>query len=210
MAELTITTFLSLDGVMQAPGMPEEDPSGNFRYGGWLVPHADADMGKIMTEIFSQADAFLLGRRTYDIFSAYWPRVTDPDDPIAAKLNSLPKYVASRTRSEFTWSNTSPVRDVEKEVAELKERFAREVQVHGSCGLAQTLIEKDLMDEYRILTFPVVLGAGKRLFGTGTVPRTLKLVRSSITGTGVLFSVYRPAGSLKTGSFALETAAAAC
>ncbi len=209
MAELTITTFLSLDGVMQAPGMPEEDPSGNFRYGGWLVPHADADMGKIMTEIFSQADAFLLGRRTYDIFSAYWPRVTDPDDPIAAKLNSLPKYVASRTRSEFTWSNTSPVRDVEKEVAELKERFAREVQVHGSCGLAQTLIEKDLMDEYRILTFPVVLGAGKRLFGTGTVPRTLKLVRSSITSNGVLFTVYHPAGRLKTGSFALETAAAA-
>ncbi len=210
MAELTMTTFLSLDGVMQAPGMPEEDPSGNFRYGGWLVPHADADMGKIITDIFSHADAFLLGRRTYDIFSDYWPRVTDPDDLIAAKLNSLPKFVASRTRSDFTWSNTYPVRDVEKEVAELKERFGREVQVHGSCGLAQTLIEKDLVDEYRILTFPVVLGAGKRLFGTGTVPRTLKLVRSSITGTGVLFSVYRPAGSLKTGSFALETAAAAC
>ncbi len=209
MAELTMTTFLSLDGVMQAPGMPEEDPSGNFRYGGWLVPHADADMGKIMTEIFSHADAFLLGRRTYDIFSAYWPRVTDPDDLIAAKLNSLPKFVASRTRSDFTWSNTSPVRDVEKEVAELKERFVREVQVHGSCGLAQTLIEKDLVDEYRILTFPVVLGAGKRLFGTGTVPRTLKLVRSSITSTGVLFTVYHPAGGLKTGSFALETAAAA-
>ncbi len=208
MAELTMTTFLSLDGVMQAPGMPEEDTSGNFRYGGWLVPHADADMGNIITKIFSRADAFLLGRGTYDIFSAYWPRVTDPGDPIAAKLNSLPKFVASRTRSDFTWSNTSPVRDVGKKVAELKERFDREVQVHGSCGLAQTLIEKDLVDEYRILTFPVLLGDGKRLFGAGTVPRTLKLVRSSITSTGILFSIYRPAGSLKTGSFALEAAAA--
>ena len=204
MAELTITTFLSLDGVMQAPGAPDEDPSGNFPHGGWLVPHADADMGKTMAEIFSKADAFLLGRKTYDIFSAYWPRITDPEDPIAGKLNSLPKYVASRTRSTFTWHNTTPVHDVEKEVNELKKRFAREVQVHGSCGLAQTLIEKDLVDEYRLLTFPVMLGTGKRLFGSGTVPRTLKLVRLSTTSTGVIISIYRPAGSLKTGSFALE------
>lgn len=204
MAELTITTFLSLDGVMQAPGAPDEDPSGNFPYGGWLVPHADADFGNTMTKIFSKADAFLLGSGTYDIFAAYWPRVTDPGNLIAGKLNSLPKYVASRTRSTFPWHNTSPVRDVEKEVIELKKRYAREVQVHGSCGLAQTLIEKDLIDEYRLLTFPVVLGTGKRLFGNGAVPRTLKLIRTSTTGTGVIISVYRPAGSLKTGSFALE------
>ena len=204
MAELTITTFLSLDGVMQAPGGPGEDPSGNFPHGGWLVPHADADMGRTMVEIFSKADAFLLGRRTYDIFSAYWPRVTDPGDPIAVKLNSLPKYVASRTQSTFAWHNTAPVRDVEKEVIELKLRFAREVQVHGSAGLAQTLIEKDLVDEYRLLTFPVILGTGKRLFGTGAVPRSLTLVRSSTTSTGVVVSVYRRAGSLKTGSFALD------
>lgn len=204
MAEVTITTFLSIDGVMQAPGVPDEDPSGNFPHGGWLVPHFDADMMKAMVEIFLKADAFLLGRTTYDIFSAYWPRVTDPGDLIASKLNSLPKYVASRTRSSFPWRNTTPVRDVEKEVVELKQRFAREVQVHGSCGLAQTLIGKDLIDEYRILTFPVILGTGKRLFGTGAVPRTLKLVRSSTTSTGVIISVYRPAGSLKTGSFALE------
>jgi dihydrofolate reductase len=204
MAELTITTFLSIDGVMQAPGVPDEDPSGNFSHGGWLVPHFDADMMKAMVEIFSKADAFLLGRTTYDIFSAYWPRVTDPGDLIASKLNSLPKYVASRTRRSFSWRNTTPVRDVEKEVVELKHRFAREVQVHGSCGLAQTLIEKDLIDEYRILTFPVILGIRKRLFGTGAVPRTLKLVRSSTTSTGVIISVYRPAGGLKTCSFALE------
>lgn len=204
MAELTMTTFLSLDGVMQAPGGQQEDVGGGFPYGGWLVPHADADMGKTMGEIFSKAEAFLLGRTTYDIFAAYWPRITDPADPIASKLNALPKFVASRTRSSFTWSNTTLVRDVVDEVDGLKRRFAREVQVHGSCGLAQTLIENDLVDEYRLLTFPVILGAGKRLFGTGAVPRTLKLVSTSTTGTGAVFSVYRPAGGLKTGSFALE------
>jgi dihydrofolate reductase len=204
MAELIITTFLSLDGVMQAPGGPGEDGSGNFPHGGWLVPHADADMGKIMTEIFSKADAFLLGRTTYDIFSGYWPRITDPNDLIATRLNSLPKHVASRTRSTFTWHNTTLVRDVAREVIELKRRYAREVQVHGSCGLAQTLIEKDLIDEFRFLTFPVVLGTGKRLFGTGAVPRALKLIRSTTTSTGAVVSFYRSAGSLKTGSFALD------
>jgi dihydrofolate reductase len=199
-----MTTFLSIDGVMQAPGAPEEDPSGNFPHGGWVFPHFDEGMGKTMTEIFSKADAFLLGRTTYDIFAAYWPRVTDPNDLIAAKLNSLPKYVVSRTRSTFAWHNITHVRDVVKEVIELKKRFAREVQVHGSCGLAQTLIGNDLVDEYRLLTFPVMLGTGKRLFGNGAVPRTLKLVRSSTTSTGAIITVYRPAGSLKTGSFALD------
>jgi len=204
MAELTMTTFLTLDGVMQAPGGPGEDESGGFPHGGWLVPHFDDDMGKTMDEVFSKADAFLLGRTTYDIFAAYWPRITDPNDPIASKLNSLPKYVASRTRTTFTWSGTSHVRDVVKEIVEIKKRYPREVQVHGSCGLAQTLIEKDLIDEYRLLTFPVVLGTGKKLFGAGAVPAMLKLVRSGTTSTGVVVSVYRRAGSLKTGSFALD------
>jgi dihydrofolate reductase len=201
MAELTLTTFLSLDGVMQAPGGPGEDESGGFPYGGWLVPHADADMGKIMDEIFSKAGAFLLGRTTYDIFAAYWPRITDPNELVAAKLNGLPKFVASRTRRTFTWNNTVPVGDVVTEAGELKRRFSREVQVHGSCGLVQTLIENNLLDEYRLLVFPVLLGTGKRLFGSGVVPRTLKLVRSTSTGAGAVLSVYRPAGSLKTGSF---------
>lgn len=204
MAELTMTTFLSLDGVMQAPGGPGEDESGSFPYGGWLVPHADADMGKAMVEIFTKADAFLLGRTTYDIFSAYWPRITDPNDLIASKLNSLPKFVASRTRSTFNWNKTTLVRDVVKEAAEIKLRYGCEVQVHGSCGLAQTLSENDLVDEYRLLIFPVLLGTGKRLFGSGAVPRTLKLVRSSTTSTGVVVSVYRPVGKLETGSFALD------
>ena len=204
MAELTLTTFLTLDGVMQAPGGPGEDTSGDFPYGGWLVPHFDADMGRTMAGIFSKADAFLLGRTTYDIFSAYWPKVTDPNDPIAGKLNSLPKFVASRTQTTFNWSGTSHVRDVTKEVVDLKKRFSREVQVHGSCGLAQTLIENDLIDEYRLLTFPVVLGIGKRLFGIGAVPATLSLVRSSTTSKGVIVSVYRRGGNLKPGSFALD------
>ena len=201
MGELTLTTFLTLDGVMQAPGGPSEDTSGNFPYGGWVFPYSDEDMGKTVVEIFAKADAFLLGRTTYDIFSSYWPKVTDPKDLIAAKLNSLPKYVASRTRSDFTWQNTTPVRDVVKEVADLKKRFAREVQVHGSAGLAQTLIENNLIDEYRLMIFPVVIGSGKRLFGSGAVPHTLRLTRSSVTSTGAIINFYRSAGPLKTGSF---------
>ena len=201
MAELTLTTFLTLDGVMQAPGGPTEDSSGGFAHGGWLVPLFDDDTGATMIEIFTKADAFLLGRTTYDIFAAYWPKITDPADPIASKLNSLPKFVASRTRSTFSWNGTTHVRDVVKEVGELKQRCAREVQVHGSCGLAQTLIENDLIDEYRLLTFPVILGSGRRLFGAGTVPASLTLVRSYTTGKGAVVSIYRRAGSLKTGSF---------
>ena len=203
MAELTLTTFLTVDGVMQGPGGPTEDPSGGFRYGGWVVPYFDADGGATMDEIFAKADAFLLGRTTYDIFSAYWPKVTDPGDPIASKLNSLPKFVASRTRTTFGWSGSSHIQDVVKEVPDLKQRFAREVQVHGSCGLAQTLIENDLIDEYRLLTFPVILGTGKRLFGAGAVPASLELVSSCTTRAGVAINIYRRAGGLKTGSFEL-------
>jgi len=204
MAELTMTTFLTLDGVMQAPGAPQEDTSGDFPHGGWVFPVADEDMGKVIVEIFAKADAFLLGRTTYDIFSAYWPKVTDPENPIAGKLNSLPKYVASRTKSEFSWHNASHLPDVVAGVAELKKRYDREVQVHGSAGLIQTLLANDLVDEYRLLTFPVTLGRGKRLFGVGTVPRSLSLVRSSTTRSGVALSIYRPAGGLRTGSFAID------
>jgi dihydrofolate reductase len=204
MAELTATTFVTLDGVMQAPGAPQEDMSGDFRYGGWVFPHADADMGAIMVDIFSRADAFLLGRGTYDIFAAHWPRVTDAADPIAARLNGLTKYVASRTRSSLTWQGSSVVKDVAREVAALKRRYPRELQVHGSPGLLQTLIEQDLVDEYRILIFPVVLGTGKRLFGSGAAPATLTLGESRRTQSGVLYCVYRRGGALKTGSFALD------
>ena len=204
MAELTVTTFVSLDGVMQAPGAPQEDPSGGFAHGGWVFPLVDARFGATMVDIFSRADAFLLGRFTYDIFAGHWPRVTDPNDPIAHRLNSLPKFVASHTRTRFEWNNSSHVKDVVNDVAALKARFPRELQLHGSAGLAQTLIEHDLIDEYRILTFPVVLGSGKRLFGAGAVPASLKLVSSSTTSKGTVVSVYRRAGKLVTGSFALE------
>ena len=208
MGELTITTFLSLDGVMQAPGGPGEDPSGGFpdSYSGWVFPYADDDFGATIAEIFSKAEAFLLGRVTYDIFAAYWPKVTDPGDPVAVKLNSLPKFVASRTRSAFGWNGAVHVGDVVAEVPRLKQRFSGELQVHGSSGLAQTLIQNDLIDEYRLLTFPVVLGTGKRLFGAGAVPASLELVYSCATPAGVVFNVYRRAGGLKTGSFELPAA----
>lgn len=208
MAELTLTAFLTLDGVMQAPGGPTEDTSGGFPHGGWLVPHFDEDTGMTMDGIFRRADAFLLGRTTYDIFASYWPLVTDPGELVASQLNSLPKFVASRTRSTFDWRGTAPVRDVVQEVPEIKRRFAREVQVHGSIGLAQTLIEHDLIDEYRLLTFPVILGTGKRLFGPSTVPAALTLVRSYVTGSGVVISVYRRAGSLQVGAVDLPAAGA--
>lgn len=204
MAELTVTTFVSVDGVMQAPGGPKEDTSGGFRYGGWVFPHADKDMGAIIVENFSKVDAFLLGRGTYDIFAAHWPKYTDPNDPIASKLNTLPKHVASRTRESFEWGNSSGVRDVAAEVASLKKRYQGELQVHGSAGLLQTLIQQDLVDEYRIFTFPVLLGTGKRLFGSSAAPGALTLKASKTSGAGVIYSVYRRSGPVKTGSFAAE------
>ncbi len=209
MADITITTFLTLDGVMQAPGGPGEDPSGGFAWEGWLVPHADEDMGNTMDAIFSRADAFLLGRRTYDIFAAHWPRVQEPDNPVATALNTLPKFVASRTQTAFSWNSTTHVPDVVTAVADLRQRFTREVQVHGSSDLAQTLIEHDLIDEYRLIIFPVVVGQGKRLFGSGTVPATLSLVTSSVTSTGAVISFYRRAGALQTGTFRLDDSDAA-
>jgi dihydrofolate reductase len=202
---LTLTTFLSLDGVMQAPGGPDEDRSGNFQHGGWLVPYADADMMRIVTDVFAQADAFLLGRKTYDIFAAYWPRVTDPGDPVATALNRLPKYVVSRTLTKAEWNNSSVIRgDIPKQVAELKRRHEREILIQGSSELLQTLLANDLVDEYRLLLFPVVLGGGKRLFGSGAVPSALTLVDSRTTSTGVVVTTYRPAGKPSYGSFALD------
>jgi dihydrofolate reductase len=204
MAKLTMTTFVTLDGVMQAPGGPTEDPSGGFTHGGWLVPHFDDSIGRFMIEVFERADAFLLGRGTYQIFAGHWPRVTDPNDPIAVGLNTLPKHVASRTIDKVEWNNSTLLRDVIGGLAAVKERYARELQVHGSAGLAQTLIEHDLVDEYNVLTFPVVLGAGKRLFGTGAAPLGLELVSSRTSGTGVVIATYRRAGRPTYGSFQLE------
>jgi dihydrofolate reductase len=190
---------------MQAPGGPDEDRSGNFPHGGWLVPYADADMGRIVDDAFAAADAFLLGRKTYEIFAAHWPRVTDPADPIATALNRLPKYVVSKTLDKVEWHNSTLIRgDIAKQVAELKRRHEREILIQGSSELVQALLANDLVDEYRLLLFPVVLGSGKRLFGSGAVPSALTLVDTRATSTGVVVNTYRPAGKPSYGSFALE------
>jgi dihydrofolate reductase len=166
--QVTLTTFLSLDGVMQGPGGPTENPSGGFKQGGWMVPYADEAMGGFVTDWFEAADTFLLGRITYQIMAAYWPQVTDEDD-VARKLNSLPKYVVSKTLDKVTWINSTLVEgDPVQEVIKLKGEAGRELQVHGSGNLAQTLIRHCLIDEYRLWFHPLVLGSGKRLFQEGT------------------------------------------
>jgi dihydrofolate reductase len=202
---LTVTTFLTLDGVMQAPGGPEEDPSDGFEHGGWSFPYPDEDFGRLVTGWFSQADAFLLGRRTYEIFAAFWPQVTDEVDSVASRLNTLPKYVASRTLESVGWQGAIVLQgDVVAEVARLKEQPGRELQVHGSGDLLQTLMAHDLVDEYRLFVHPVVVGSGRRLFREGGSPRSLELVESTTTSTGVVVATYRRGGPLVTGSFSLE------
>jgi dihydrofolate reductase len=202
---LTVTTFLTLDGVMQAPGGPDEDRSGGFEHGGWSFPYADDDFGRLVSGWFAEADAFLLGRRTYEIFAAFWPRVTDEADPVASRLNKLPKYVASRTLQSVSWQGAEVLRgDVPEEVALLKTQPGRELQVHGSGDLLQTLMAHDLVDEYRLFVYPVVLGSGRRLFGEGAVPRSLKLVDSTTTSTGVVVASYERGGPVVTGSFSID------
>ena len=199
--KLTVTTFLSVDGVMQGPGGPDEDRGDGFTRGGWVVPHFDEDGGRFMNEVFEPADAFLLGRHTYDIFAASWPKVTDPDDPIASRLNTLPKYVASTTLTAPEWGPTTVLTgDVPAAVAELKRQPGRELQVHGSGGLVRTLHEHDLVDEYRLLVFPVVVGEGRRLFPDRGMATGLALVDSRTTGSGVAIHMYRPTGRREFGS----------
>jgi dihydrofolate reductase len=204
--KLTMTTFLSLDGVMQGPGGPGEDDSDGFSHGGWLVPYADEDMGNLVSGWFENADAFLLGRKTYEIFAGYWPKVSDEEDPVvAARLNKLPKYVASQSLDQADWNNSTVLRgDLAEEVAKLKAHPGNELQVHGSGNLAQSLMQLDLIDEYRLFVYPVVLGEGKRLLNPGATPAALKLVDSSVTSTGVAVHVYQPAGKPTYGSFLLE------
>jgi dihydrofolate reductase len=202
--ELTVTTFLSLDGVLQAPGGPDEDRSGGFDQGGWLVPYADDDMGAFMDGVFEHADAFLLGRRTYDIFVQHWPRVTDPD-PVASALNRLAKYVVSTTLEDPTWTGTTVLRgEVADEVAALKSRPGRELQVHGSGALARSLLRHGLIDRLRLLTFPVVLGAGAKLFEEGAAATAMRLVESRTTSAGTVIATYEAAGEPTYGAIGLE------
>jgi dihydrofolate reductase len=200
---LTVTTFMTLDGVYQAPGGPGEDDEGGFRHGGWSFPYADADFGTAMAGWFTKAGAFLLGRRTYDIFAGYWPKVTDEADPIASRLNALPKYVVSRSERPLGWQNSRLVTgDAPAEIAKLKEQPGNELQVHGSGNLVHTLIRHGLVDEYRLLVYPVLLGSGKRLFPEGDIGAALRLTDSKATGTGVQILTYEPAGPAQYGSFA--------
>jgi dihydrofolate reductase len=205
MGTLVIHTFLTLDGVAQAPGGPEEDRSGDFPHGGWQVPFFTEQLGEIIGPWHSGGGAFLLGRRTYDIFAAHWPNVPDDheDAPMAKILNETPKYVASRTLTSADWQHTTVLNDVPAQVAELKKQDLGEIQIAGSLDLAQTLIEHNLIDEYRLTVFPVVLGTGKRLFGDGAVPASLKLVSARTTDAGVIACVYRPTGAPTYGSHSL-------
>ena len=205
MRKLSITTFLTLDGVMQAPGGPDEDRSGGFEHGGWVVPLFTEDVGQAIDKIFEPADAFLLGRHTYEIFAASWPHATDQGDPVATKLNTLPKYVASTSLREVEWQNSRLIEgDVAEAVAKLKGEPGGEIQVHGSGILAQTLMKHGLIDEYHLLVFPVVLGSGRRLFSDGAVPSALQLTDTKTSSTGVLINTYRSAGQPTYGSMEVE------
>lgn len=200
MRELVVGASVSLDGVMQAPGGPDEDRDGGFTHGGWLVPYFDERFLQLMTEWARRADAFLLGRRTYEIFAGSWPNSTDPADEIATALNTRPKYVASRTLHELDWQNSHLLKgDVAQAVAALKAGEGGEIQVHGSSDLLQTLFEHDLVDVLRIWWFPVVLGSGKRLFGSGAIPSGFRLEETAQTATGAVLHVYRRAGGLRYG-----------
>ena len=204
MATVVVGTFLTLDGVMQGPGGPDEDRTGGFAHGGWSVGYWDDSMGKIITEWTAKADALLLGRTTYEIFAAHWPHVPD-DDPVGAVLNRVPKYVASTTLKTVQWNNSKLLhRDVPTAAAAVKDARRGEIQVHGSCGLLHTLIEHDLVDEYRLWTFPVLLGNGKRLFDGGTIPAGLELIDSTTSSTGVVINRYRRAGEIRYGTFEVD------
>jgi dihydrofolate reductase len=193
--KLTVTEFMSLDGVSQGPGSPEEDTSDGFIQGGWLVPHIDEAFIRQAAEWLGQADALLLGRRTYEAFARDWPQITDPDDPFTVLMNSLPKYVASHTLTAGTWNPTTILSgDVAAQVAELKQQPGRDLQIHGSAQLAQSLLAADLIDELRLVVAPVIVGHGRRLFPDGGAPAGLRLVSSDTTPGGLALQIYEWAG----------------
>jgi dihydrofolate reductase len=205
--KLTLQTFLTLDGVMQAPGGPEEDPTDAFAHGGWQTPFPDAAVGEFVAELNSHASAFLLGRRTFDIFRGYWPDQTDPANPIAKAINSLPKYVASNSlrEAETSWRGQHPDSarlvsgDVVAAVRTLKDEPGDELQIWGSGNLLHTLLQHDLVDRFRLMTFPLVLGSGRRLFGEGVLPATMRPVDITVTDVGVILGTYEPSGPVRYG-----------
>jgi dihydrofolate reductase len=193
MRALRAIEFMSLDGVIQAPGAPEEDTEGGFRHGGWQRPYVDKVLGKAAGQGMAETDAYLFGRKTYEAMASYWPSVSD-EDPYARHLNSTQKYVASRTLGATDWARSEVIAgDVPEEVARLKSEPGGNIAVLGSAELVRTLITRDLVDEYFLVVFPILLGSGKRLFGEAEAPKRLKLIESAATGTGGLMLTYRPA-----------------
>ncbi len=205
MRKLTAMSFVSLDGVMQGPGGPDDDRELGFEHGGWAVPHFDQDALDTITGLTRRGGALLLGRRTYEIFAATWP-LAEADDPVGAKLNAMPKYVASRTLEKVTWTNSTLLTgDVPEAVRALKRGDGDEIQVHGSPGLLQTLLAHDLVDQFLVFTFPVLVGTGTRLFGEGTAPGRLRLTEVTGFGGGIVASTYVRDGKLEYGAMGPET-----
>ena len=201
MRPLVVTTFLTLDGVMQAPGGPSEDTSGGFEHGGWLVPFFDEAIGVQMNDWVAGAEDFLLGRGNYEVFAAHWPHQPAGQDPVTDALQTKTKHVASRALTSLDWDTARLLDgDPVEAVRALKASDGGELQVHGSAGFVQTLLSADLVDELRIIVFPVVVGSGKRLFGDGAVPRSWRLESSSASTTGALMCTYRFDGELRTGT----------
>jgi dihydrofolate reductase len=201
MRKIVVLSFISLDGVMQAPGGPDEDVSGDFKYGGWTVPYSDEVSGKMMGEQMSMPFDLLLGRKTYDIFASYWPHHPEIEE-VAGPFNKCTKYVISNSNPELTWKHSVCIDgDVVTKLKALKQQDGPMLQVHGSGNMIQTLLKNDLVDELWLKTFPVTLGKGKRLFAEGAMPAAFELTESKISPMGVIFANYKRSGDVKTGSF---------
>ncbi len=199
MRKIAVLTFISLDGVMQAPGGPKEDTSGGFKYGGWTVSYFDEFAGQVMGEQMRQPFELLLGRKTYDIFAGYWPEHEDGWPGI----NTSTKYVVSHNDMKLPWENSVLIKDdVVGKIKKLKEKNGPDLQVHGSGNMVQTLLQNDLVDELWLKIFPLTLGSGKKLFESGTIPAAFKLTSTKTSPKGVIFANYERDGEVKTGSFA--------
>jgi dihydrofolate reductase len=200
MRKIIVLSFITLDGVMQAPGAPEEDTSGDFKYGGWTVPYADEYTGKVMSEQLSHPYDLLLGRKTYDIFSAYWPQHNE--GVVGVGINKATKFVASAKGFESHWEKTVIFKEnVIDEIKKLKQSDGPELQVHGSGNFIQTLLKNDLVDELWLKIFPITLGPGKRLFEGGAIPAAFTLEHCSHSPSGVMIANFKRSGEIKTGSF---------
>jgi dihydrofolate reductase len=201
MRKIVLLSFISLDGIMQAPGGPDEDISGGFKYGGWTPPFSDSSSGKLMGEQMSVPFDLLLGRKTYDNFAEFWPK-QDASVPPASTFNEATKFLVSHSKPKVEWDETILIDgDVVTKIKELKQSDGPMLQIHGSGNMVQTLLKADLIDELWLKIFPVTLGTGKKLFGSGTIPASFELISSEVTTKGIIFANYKKAGEVKTGSF---------